>query len=68
MLGIGVSQPMKVPSRRRENETSKSRRRRRRRRDEVGGGGGIAVVRVVLRLGELDASRDLQLQRLGRST
>lgn len=66
MLGIGVSQPMKVPSRRRENETSKSRRRRR--RDEVGGGGGIAVVRVVLRLGELDASRDLQLQRLGRST
>ena len=67
MLGIGVSQPMKVPSRRRENETSKSRRRRRR-RDEVGGGGGIAVVRVVLRLGELDASRDLQLQRLGRST
>lgn len=57
---------MKVPSRRRENETSKSRRRRR--RDEVGGGGGIAVVRVVLRLGELDASRDLQLQRLGRST
>ena len=66
MLGIGVSQPMKVPSRRRENETSKSRRRRR--RDEVGGGGGIAVVRVVLRLGELDASRNLQLQRLGRST
>ena len=66
MLGIGVSQPMKVPSRRRENETSKSRRRRR--RDEVGGGGGIAVVRVVLRLGELDVSRDLQLQRLGRST
>ena len=65
MLGIGVSQPMKVPSRRRENETSKSRRRR---RDEVGGAGGIAVVRVVLRLGELDASRDLQLQRLGRST